>query len=67
MQTINEITEIFYLCYDFTKEFDKSHKKHLLQQDNGKKTRNKPGKLSHSEVIRHRSFTNFITNRIACL
>ena len=51
MLTINEITEIFYLCDDFTKEFDKSYKKHILQQDNGKKTRNKPGKLSHSEVM----------------
>ena len=51
MLTINEITEIFYLCDDFTKEFDKSYKKHILQQDNGKKTRNKPGRLSHSEVM----------------
>ena len=51
MLTLNEITEIFYLCDDFTKEFDKSFKKHILQQDNGKKTRNKPGKLSHSEVM----------------
>lgn len=51
MLTINEITEIFYLCDDFTKEFDKSYKKHILQQVNGKKTRNKPGRLSHSEVM----------------
>ena len=51
MLTINEVTEIFYLCDDFSKEFDKSFKKHILQSDNGKKTRNKPGKLSHSEVM----------------
>jgi len=51
MLTTDEITEIFYLCDDFSKEFDKSYKKHILQTDNGKKTRNKPGKLSHSEVM----------------
>jgi hypothetical protein len=51
MLTINEITEIFFLCDDFTKEFDKSYKKHILQTNNGKKTRNKPCKLSHSEVM----------------
>jgi hypothetical protein len=51
MLTTNEITEIFCLCDDFSKEFDKSFKKHILQSDNGKKTRNKPGKLSHSEVM----------------
>jgi len=51
MLTTDEITEIFYLCDDFSKEFDKSFKKHILQSDNGKKTRNKPGKLSHSEVM----------------
>lgn len=51
MLTTNEIIEIFYLCDDFSKEFDKSFKKHILQVDNGKKTRNKPGKLSHSEVM----------------
>lgn len=51
MLTTCEITEIFYLCDDFSKEFDKSFKKHILQADNGKKTRNKPGRLSHSEVM----------------
>lgn len=51
MLTTDEITEIFYLCDDFSKEFDKSFKKHILQSDNGKKTRNKHGKLSHSEVM----------------
>lgn len=51
MLTINEVTEIFYLCDDFTKEFEKSYKNRVLNQDNGKKTRNKPNKLSHSEVM----------------
>ncbi|MDP4238111.1 MAG: IS982 family transposase [Bacteroidota bacterium] len=35
----------------FSKEFDKSYKKHILQADNGKRTRNKPRRLSHSEVM----------------
>ncbi len=51
MLTINEVTEIFYLCDDFTKEFEKSYKNRVLQADTGKKTRNKPSKLSHSEVM----------------
>lgn len=51
MLTINEVTEIFYLCDDFTKEFEKSYDSRVLQTDNGKKTRNKPSKLSHSEVM----------------
>lgn len=51
MLTINEVTEIFYLCDDFTKEFEKSYKNRVLNQDNGKKTRNKPNKLSYSEVM----------------
>ncbi len=51
MLTINEITEIFYLCDDFSKEFDKSYKNHILKADNGKRTRNKPCRLSHSEVM----------------
>lgn len=51
MLTINEVTEIFYLCDDFTKEFEKSYKNRVLQQENGKKTRNKPNRLSHSEVM----------------
>lgn len=51
MLTINEVTEIFYLCDDFTKEFEKSYENRVLQQENGKKTRNKPNRLSHSEVM----------------
>ncbi len=51
MLTIDEVTEIFYLCDDFTKEFEKSYENHVLPQENGKKTRNKPNRLSHSEVM----------------
>lgn len=51
MLTINEVTEIFYLCDEFSKEFEKSHKNSVLQADNAIKTRNKPNRLSHSEVM----------------
>lgn len=52
MLTINEITEIFYLCDDFSKEFEKTiGKQHKLSAESGKKTRNKPNRLSHSEVM----------------
>ncbi len=54
-----EITEIFYLCDDFSKEFDKSYKKHILKTDNGKKTRNKPGKLSQ----RSNDYSNILSFR----
>lgn len=49
--TINEVTEIFYLCDEFSKEFEKSHKNSVLQTDNAKKTTNKPNRLSHSVVM----------------
>ena len=51
MLTVDEITEFFYLCDDFSKEFDKSYKKHVLVAECGTKTRNKPNRLSHSEVM----------------
>lgn len=51
MLTTDEITEIFYLCDDFSKEFDKSYKKHILVAESGKKTRNKPNRLSNSEIM----------------
>ena len=51
MLTANEITEIFFLCDDFTKEFDKSYKNQVLQQDNDIQIGNKPSRLSHSEVM----------------
>lgn len=43
----DEITEIFYLTGEFSKEFDR----HQLNDDNGKKHRNKPNRLSESEVM----------------
>jgi hypothetical protein len=51
MLTVNEVTEIFYLSDDFSKEFDITIKKHVLQENNGKKHRNKPNRLSDSEVM----------------
>ena len=45
MLTTNEITEIFCLCDDFSKEFDKSYKKHILVAESGRKTRHKPNRL----------------------
>jgi hypothetical protein len=51
MLTGNEITEIFYLSDEFSKEFAFSFKKHVLHDDNGKKHRNKPNRLSDSEVM----------------
>ena len=46
-----EITEIFYLCDEFSKEFEKSTENYRLKPDNGKKQRNKPNRLSDSEVM----------------
>jgi hypothetical protein len=51
MLTSAEITEIFYLSDEFSKEFDVEVKKHLLQEDTGKKHRDKPNRLSDSEVM----------------
>jgi len=51
MLTVNEVTEIYYLNDEFSKEFDKTFQKHLLKEDNGKRTRNKPNRLSNSEVM----------------
>jgi len=51
MLTANEITEIFYLSDEFSKEFAITFKKHVLHEDNGKKYRNKPNRLSESEVM----------------
>ena len=31
MLTVNEVTEIYYLNDEFTKEFDKTFQKHLLK------------------------------------
>ena len=51
MLTANEVTEIFYLSDEFSKEFAITFKKHVLQGDDGKKHRNKPNRLSDSEVM----------------
>ncbi|KAA6344901.1 hypothetical protein EZS27_007497 [termite gut metagenome] len=51
MLTVNEVTEIFYLSDEFSKEFDKTFKKHVLSQSADKRTRNKPNRLSKSEVM----------------
>jgi len=37
MLTINEVTEIFYLCDDFTKEFEKSYENRFLHQETAKR------------------------------
>lgn len=51
MLTANEVTEIFYLSDEFSKEFDVMLKKHLLMDDVDKKRRDKPNRLSNSEVM----------------
>ena len=51
MLSINEVTEIFYLSDEFSKEFATSLKKHLLHEDAGKRRRDKPNRLSDSEVM----------------
>lgn len=50
MQHTN-IIEKFFIIDEFYQCFEKTIKPNLLQQDNAKKTRNKPSKLSQSEVI----------------
>lgn len=49
MFTENKITEIFCLADDFCKHFSSELKKYQLSD--GKKPRNKPGRLSDAEVI----------------
>ena len=51
MLTVNEVTEIYYLNDEFTKEFDKTFQKHLLKEDSGKRTRNKPNRLFNSKIM----------------
>jgi len=51
MLTVNEVTEIFYLIDEFSKEFDATFKKHLLKANDDKKHRNKPNRLSNSEIM----------------
>lgn len=51
MLTICEVTDIFYLCDEFSVEFEYYYPKHALREDNGKASRNKPNRLSDSEVM----------------
>jgi len=51
MLIINEITEIFYLSDEFSKEFEVTFKKYALEAFKDKKQRNKPNRLSDSEVM----------------
>jgi Transposase DDE domain. len=46
-----EVTEIFYLCDEFSKEFEKNTENYRLQPNDGKVRRNKPNRLSDSEVM----------------
>lgn len=51
MLSICEVTDIFYLCDEFVSEFNHHFSKHLLKEDNGKKHRNKPNRMSDSELM----------------
>lgn len=51
MLTVCEVTDIFYLCDEFSIEFEIQFPKHALREDNSKMYRNKPNKLSDSEVM----------------
>jgi hypothetical protein len=51
MLSTAEVTDIFYLCDEFSKEFELSYPKHALREDNGRKHRNNPTRLSDSEVM----------------
>lgn len=51
MLTVREVTEIFYLCDEFSKGFEFSIKKHLMEAENTQKRRNKPNRMSDSEVM----------------
>lgn len=51
MLSTAEVTEIFYLSDEFSKDFNLTFEKHLLCADTLKRTRNKPNRLSDSEVM----------------
>jgi len=51
MNSIDKIIEIFCKVDDFCKKFEKAQKGFVLSKDNNKQSRNKPCKLSDSEVI----------------
>ncbi|WP_236263869.1 hypothetical protein [Dysgonomonas sp. Marseille-P4677] len=46
-----EVTDIFYLCDEFSSDFQVYYSKHALREDNSKKYRNKSKCLSDSEVM----------------
>lgn len=46
-----EVTDIFCLCDEFFSEFEYFYPKHALREDNGKRHRNKPNRMSDSEVM----------------
>lgn len=51
MLSVNEITEIFYLADEFSKEFNSTLSVHLLRKDTTRKHRNKPNRMSDSEEM----------------
>ncbi len=51
MLSHREITDVFYLCDEFSLELNKELPNYLLKEDDGKKHRNKPNRLSDSEVL----------------
>lgn len=51
MLNVNEVTEIFYLIDEFSKEFACNVSNYRLSADNSKKRRHKPNRISDSEVM----------------
>ena len=51
MLSDGKITEIFCMADDFCKFFNETVKRHTLEENDGKKHRNKPNKLSDAEII----------------
>ena len=51
MLSDGKITEIFCMADDFCQFFNETVKKHTLEENDGKKHRNKPNKLSDAEII----------------
>ena len=51
MKYASKLIEIFYFTDEFCKEFDKIIEGHRLSESNAKKRRNKPFKMSDSEII----------------
>lgn len=51
MLSVCEITDIFYLCDEFSTEFNKILPSCLLKEDSEKKHRNKSNQISDSEIM----------------